>query len=126
MKSSNKADRREFPRFQVQIPLSLAISRDKEKEALDATALNVSMNGVCCTIDHYLPLFDKVLLTFVLPEEIGSPYHLVSRCEGIVVRIDPEEEQPGCTEYQVAVYFNSLSLPERDLLQALISSYAEE
>jgi hypothetical protein len=125
MNNLQKSDRREFPRFQIQIPLSLSISGEPREETCDATAMNVSMNGVCCTIDRYLPVFDKVLLTFVLPEDVGEPYHLVSQCEGIVVRVDPEEEQPDCKEYQVAVYFNSLSQAERDLLQSLIVSYAE-
>lgn len=125
MNSLHESDRREFPRFQIQIPLSLSITGEPQEDTCDATALNVSMNGVCCTVDRYLPIFDRVLLTFVLPEDVGDPYHLVSQCEGIVVRIDPEEEQPECKEYQVAVYFNSLSRPERNLLQALIASYGE-
>ena len=119
------SDRREYPRFPIQLPLSLAVSGEPQEEALNATALNVSENGVYCTLNRYLPLFDKVLMTFVLPEEPDNSYHLVSRCEGIVVRIEPEEEEPGRTEYQAAVYFNSLTQPERQLLQSLIASYVE-
>lgn len=124
---NSQTDRREFPRFQIQIPLplSLTVSGEFQEERCDATALNVSMNGVCCTVDRFLPVFDRVLLTFVLPDACETPYHLVSRCEGIIVRIDPEEEQPGCSEYHVAVYFNNLSQPERNLLRSLIQSYAE-
>lgn len=91
---------------------------------VNATAANVSMNGVYCTVNHYLPLFEKILITFVLPEKADDAYHLVSQCEGVVVRIDPEEQEPGCSEYQVALYFNNLSEAERNLLQTIISTYA--
>lgn len=124
MNNQYDSDRREFPRFAVKIPLSLAISNDSREEACDATALNVSSNGVYCTVDRFLPIFDRVLLTFVLPEEFDPACHLVSRCEGVVVRVDPEEEQPDCSEYHVAVYFQNLSRSERDLLQSLLISYA--
>lgn len=125
MSHFTQSDRREYPRFHIHIPLSLAVSGDAQESSLNATALNVSENGVYCIVDHYLPMFDKVLVTFVLPEEQDNSYHLVSRCEGIVVRIEPEEEEAGCTEYQAAVYFNSLTQPERELLQSLIASYVE-
>ena len=125
MNSVQKSERREFPRFPIQIPFSLAVSDAPREKSCDATVLNVSVNGVCCTVDHFFPLFDRVLLTFVLPAERDIPHHLVSHCEGIVVRIEPEEEHLECLEYQMAVYINNLSQPERNLLQSLIVSYAE-
>jgi hypothetical protein len=124
MSNLTPSDRRQSPRFNVHVPLSLSISGAEQTETVNATAANVSMNGVYCTVNCYLPLFDKILITFVLPEESEDSYHLVSQCEGVVVRIDPEEETPGCSEYQVALYFNNLSESERDLLQTIISTYA--
>ncbi len=123
MNGQYESDKREFPRYHIQLPLSLAVSGAPQDDACNAMALNVSLNGVYCTVQRFLPVFDRVLLTFVLPDDQDSPYRLVSSCEGIVVRIDPAEEQPECSEYQVAVYFNNLSQPERNLLQSLIVSY---
>ena len=125
MNNLHESDRREFPRLPIHIPFSLAVSDAPQEKSCDATVLNVSANGVCCTVNHFFPIFDQVLLTFVLPNEHGTPHHLVSHCEGIVVRIEPEEERRDCSEYQIAVYFNNLSQPERNLLQSLLVSYAE-
>ncbi len=125
MNSVHESDRRKFPRFPIQIPFSLAVADTPQDKSCDATVLNVSVNGVCCTVDHFFPLFDRVLLTFVLPNEHDTRQHLVSYCEGIVVRIEPEGERLDCSEYEMAVYFNNLSQPERNLLQSLIVSYAE-
>ena len=124
MSSLTSSERRQFPRFNIHVPLSLSVSGTEHTETVHATAANVSMNGVYCTVSRYLPLFDKVLITFVLPEKSEDAYHLVSQCEGVVVRIDPEEEDPECFLYQVALYFNNLSGTERNLLQTIISTYA--
>jgi hypothetical protein len=83
------------------------------------------MNGVYCKVNYYLPLFAKVLITFILPEHDQETYHLVSQCEGVVVRVVPEKEQTDLHEYHVALYFNHLSEAERNLLQIMIASYAE-
>jgi hypothetical protein len=124
MNISKHSERRKFPRFDVRIPLNLSFSRAKVEETLDATSINVSMNGVYCTVNRYLPLFDKVLITFVIPEKIGNSCNIVSQCEGIVVRIEPENEEPGRTEYKVALYFHNLSQEERNLLHVLISTHS--
>ncbi len=124
MDISKHLNRRKFPRFDIQVPLNLSISGEKIEEALDATSINVSMNGVYCTVNHYLPLFNKVLITFVIPEKTGSPYNIVSQCEAAVVRIEPENEKPGQTEYHVALYFYNLSQKERNLLHTLILTYS--
>lgn len=118
-------ERRKSPRFQIPITLTLSVSGIPEEQAIDAAVVNVSMNGVYCKVNHYLPLFDKVLITFVLPESNDPPCHLVSQCEGVVVRIEPEEEEPGRPEYYAALYFNNLSDSSRELLQAMLFTYTK-
>lgn len=124
MDISKHLERRKFPRFDVRVPLNLSFSGVKIEETLDATSINVSMNGVYCIVNRYLPLFDKILITFVIPEKFGNPYNIVSQCEGVVVRIEPENEEAGQTEYKVALYFHSLSQKERNLLHTLISTHS--
>jgi c-di-GMP-binding flagellar brake protein YcgR len=124
MSSSTASERRQFPRFNVHVPLSLSVYGAEHTETVHATVANISLNGVYCTVNRYLPLFDKILITFVLPEKSEDVYHLVSQCEGVVVRVEPEEEEPECSEYQVALYFNNLSGAERNLLQTIISTYS--
>jgi hypothetical protein len=40
------------------------------------------------------------------------------------VRIEPEDEQAGRTEYNIALYFFNLSQIERDILHTIISTYS--
>jgi len=123
MSISKQSERRKFPRFNVRVSLNLSFPGAKTEETLDATSINVSMNGVYCKVNRYLPLFDKILITLVISEKADNPYKLVSQCEGIVVRTEPENEEPGLTEYNVALYFQNLSQEERDILHKLISMY---
>jgi hypothetical protein len=95
-----------------------------QEEAFNAKSINLSMNGVYCTVNHYIPLFEKILVMFVILQKTDRPYKLVSQCEGVVVRIDPEEQEPGRTEYNIAVYFQNLSQAERIMLHTLISTYS--
>jgi hypothetical protein len=125
MKNSVSLDRRKFPRFTIRVPLSLSISAAETEATLNAKSINLSMNGVYCTVNRYLPLFEKVLVMFVIPKEIGMPYKLVSKCEGVVVRIEPENEEPRQDEYNIAVYFQNLSQTERIMLHTLISAHSE-
>jgi hypothetical protein len=125
MKNSAPSDRRQFPRFTVRVPLSLSISAAETEATLNANSINLSMNGVYCTINRYLPLFEKILIMFVIPQERGTPYKLVSKCEGVVVRIEPENEEPGRDEYNIAVYFQNLSQTERIMLHTLISAHSD-
>ncbi|MBD3306512.1 hypothetical protein GF339_08930 [candidate division KSB3 bacterium] len=124
MKHSHNADRRKFPRFKIQVPITLAPSSVASEETLHVEAANVSMNGLYCTVDRYLPLFDKIVLTFVNPEHAGTPAHILMQCEGIVVRIEPEQEEPQQTAYHVALFFQNLSPRQRDTLQEIIASHA--
>ena len=121
--NSKQLERRKSPRFNVRAPLSISISRAATQEDLDAASLNVSMNGVYCKVNRHLPLFDKVLITFIISQQGETSYNLVSQCEGVVVRIEPENEESGRTEYNVALYFQNLSQSERMMLRALISTY---
>lgn len=121
--SNYQPDRRKTPRFQLPMALSLAIAGAQDGQTLDAAVINASINGVYCKVNHYLPLFEKVLITFVLPEQTEPAFHLISECEGVVVRIEPEEEEPGRADYAVALYFNNLSETERDLLQTMLATY---
>lgn len=120
------SDRRAFPRFQAPITLSFAIAGAQDQKTVDANVLNVSSTGVYCQVHHYVPLFEKLLITFELPEHTDPAHRLISQCEGVVVRIEPEEEEPGRTEYNMALYFNNLTEAERNLLQTFIATYGEQ
>jgi hypothetical protein len=111
------------------MPLHLVKPVQEGQENFQATAMNISLNGVYCTVNRYFPIFDRLLLTFVSAENettdtppASDPF--VVQCEGIVVRVEPEEEDPARTEYNVAVYFAELTPDERDVLHAIIVSHS--
>jgi hypothetical protein len=124
MNSSKQQERRKYPRIYIQVPLNLAFSEAETHESLNATSINVSMNGVYCTVNQYIPVFEKVLVLFVIPQKAEKTYNLVSQCEGIVVRIEPEDEEPERTEYNIALYFYNLSQTERMMLRALLTPHS--
>ena len=125
MRNSNQLERRTFTRFNIQIPLNLSLpkSTTKETETFKATSINVSMNGIYCTVNRYVPLFDKLLITFVSPKHDGIPALVVSRFEGIVVRVEPGQEEAGRAEYNIALFFQHLSPQQRAVLHRMITSH---
>ncbi len=124
MSSSNQLERRKFPRFNILVPLNLSIPGAETGDVISATSINISMNGIYCRVDRYIPTFEKVLIMFVISQKGERSYNLVLQCEGVIVRVEPENEEPGLVEYNIAVYFHDLSQAERIKLRALISTYS--
>ena len=81
------------------------------------------MNGIYCTVNHHVPLFDKILVTFVSPEHDGIPTHIVSQLEGVVVRVEPEQKEEERTEYNIALFFQNLSQQQHAALHNMIASH---
>lgn len=124
MDNSSQAERRKFPRFDFSIPLHLSfIGSDLEEVLLRATSINISLNGVYCTVNKYLSLFEKILIMFVNPPHNGNPPEIIFQCESVVVRIEPEQEETGRKNYRVALYFPNLSPQHENTLQELIDTH---
>ena len=122
MSDLKELERRKFPRFNACIPLNLTISGVEPEEVLNAASINVSMNGIYCRVTHYIPLFDRILVTFVSSEH-DTPAHIISQCEGIVVRVEPEHEEIARKEYHIALFFQHLSQQQKAMIQAIIRSH---
>jgi hypothetical protein len=123
MKYFNPAERRKFTRFNIHIPLKYSLPTAETEQIFDATSINVCLNGVYCTVNHYIPLFDRLLVTFVSPKHNGIPAHIVSQLEGIVVRVEPEQEEAGRTEYNIALFFQKVSQQQHEALHKMITSH---
>jgi len=124
MSAHQQHERRKCPRYNLQIPIQLSLSHSAFPDALDAIALNLCLNGLYCTVTRYIPLFHKLLITI-----IASPHHeqtsrVISQIEGVVVRVEPEQEEAGRQEYQIALYFQELSEEQDDALQSLLAAHA--
>lgn len=124
MSAHPQQERRKCPRYNLQIPIQLSLSHSSFPDTLDATTLNLCLNGLYCTVTRYIPPFHKLLITMIAPKHEETPPRVISQVEGVVVRVEPEQEKVGCHEYQVALYFQELSNEQEDALQALLAAHA--
>lgn len=83
------------------------------------------MNGLYCTVNRYVPTFDKFLVTFISDEHYEIPAHVISQIEGVVVRVEPEQEEAMRNAYNIALFFQELSEQQQNALHSLLSSHAE-
>jgi len=63
---------------------------------------------------------------FVSPDHQTTPAPIISQCDGIVVRIEPEHEERDRHEYHVALCFQRLFQQHREALHEMIRSYPVE
>jgi hypothetical protein len=82
--------------------------------------LNISTNGVYFESPKFIDVLTKVQLELVIPMgEPGSGKEERVTCEGVVVRVEPEHEEPEISTYNVAVFF--AFVPKSS--QAVLSRY---
>lgn len=113
-----RQERRKAVRIPAKLAMEITLSgRDLAK----AESINVSANGIYFTSPIFIEPLTKLQISLLLPKPgaLSSQYREV-RCEGVVVRIEPEEEEPGRDHYQVACYFTSIMDDDREHLEAYI------
>lgn len=97
-------ERRKNPRFTDQLELKVSASGG---EGLCAKSENISRKGISCSIPEHIELFSKLTVSLKLEAPDAEPRKL--SCDGVVVRIDPENPSDAVDEYSVAIYFTNLS-----------------
>ena len=122
MKDFKPTERRQFTRFNIHIPFTYSFPGAETGQIFEATSINVCLNGVYCTVNRYIPLFDKLLVTFVSPKHNGIPAHIVSQLEGTVVRVEPEQGETERTEYNIALFFQKVTPQQHEALHKMITS----
>ncbi len=125
MKTPSASEYRGSPRFVVRVPMTLSLQEAASGQSIQADSVNLSMNGISCTVNRYLPVSKKLLLSFITPHSSDGATHILLQCEAVVVRIDPEHEERGRTAYDVALAFHNLTRQQQEDLQTLIESYAD-
>lgn len=126
MKRSKQQERRNHAKVNAGIPLDLSIPGSKGEETLHAISVNVSLNGVYCHVNRHIPLFTRIRVMFVNPDHQTTSTQIISQCDGIVVRIEPEHEERDRNEYHVVLGFQRLFQPQREALHQMICSYPAE
>lgn len=105
----------------VRIPAKLAMEvKLGGKDSEQVVSLNVSANGVYFFSPVYIPPLTRLKITLVLPAKGSRESGSHVACEGVVVRTDPEAEQPGIDRYEVACYFTSIPDKAKERLESYI------
>ena len=83
--------------------------------------LNISASGIYCKLDHEIPLMSRVKLFLMVPDPAkeGKPRNL--EVEGVVVREHPVIIDGKVKHYDAAIFFDSLSGRDRDIIASYIA-----
>jgi len=118
MNEKNKNfEKRVNQRYNVKLPLSVGTERFQ----FESITKNISCSGVYCKIDFFLSLMTKleVKMNFSVVED-NKKVEKTFTANAVIVRIDPEYDQPGCEEYHVALFFMGLKDENRDTISLYI------
>lgn len=114
IESMSMTERRGSTRVPARLSMEIILGADRAS----AESLNVSANGVYFASRSYIPLLTRLRVTLELPGDAGSTSRV--SCDGVVVRTEPENENPSTREYQIACYFTEISDGDRDRLESYI------
>lgn len=109
--SEQGSDRRRAQRVNANLKLEVRVPGDGARTATLQT-INISSSGVYFRSDHFLPAMTRLAMDIevtVPGPDGGEPGTAMVPCEGLVVRSVPEAETAGCDDYEIAVFFTSIS-----------------
>lgn len=114
-------ERRSFPRIKDEgLSLRLNVgSFDTVTHTLD-----ISASGLYCKVDKEIPLMSRVRIALMVPDPLAKEEKRVKSLEvdGVVVREHPVIIDGSIKHYDIAVFFDSLSSKDRDVIQNYIST----
>jgi len=98
----------------VDATLSLQVSMPDGVSKLET--INISSSGLYFRSDRFMEPMTKLAMELEVdvPDAEG-PARVA--CEGLVVRTIPEAETPGCTAYEIAVFFTHITSEARGTLE---------
>ena len=96
------------------------------KDAITIQTRNISSAGLYCNVPKYVPPSTQMGIAMIVPVREGSKVrNELVEFTGIVVRIEPEQEEPGRTDYSIALYFHGLTDKARSLIDAYVRQRSE-
>lgn len=109
-----KAERRQYPRLEKNLPLKIAANGYD----FATTTQNISCLGAYCRIDKYVPPFTKILIKLNLPliDKKERQKYCAVECKGVIVRTE-DEDKGG---FNIAVFFNEIKDNQRQKISQYI------
>ena len=105
-------ERRQAQRVDATLKLEVQVPVQGGYEPACLETVNISTAGIYFRSDHFIEPMTKLemVLELPVPAEGGGGAMDVAAvpCEGIVVRVNPEQEEVACDQYEVAVFFTSI------------------
>jgi len=106
-------DRRQARRVEATLKLEVQVPMaDGSRQQASLETLNISSSGVYFKSDHFIEPMTKLEMMLELPVRVDGSIDDIEvatvPCEGIVVRVLPEEEEANCDDYEVAVFFTNI------------------
>ncbi len=112
------SDRRKAARVDIDLPIVLEGS-DGE---ISGKALNISTNGIYFEIPHYIESMTKVQMGLVIPGQEGKTAgESVVSFDGVVVRVEPDNEDEAVSTYRIAVFFTHVPESSMEILSIYIA-----
>ena len=115
-KKSGGDDRRRDHRYDRNVPLRVG---EGGPDGLRAESINISTRGIYCKVPQYVHPFSKLRVALDLP--FVSRKGATVECDGVVVRVEPENETAGVDEYRLAIYFLNLDREAADLVECFLA-----
>ncbi|MBK8166095.1 MAG: PilZ domain-containing protein [bacterium] len=109
--SGQSWERRRAQRVNASLNLEVRVPGAEPRPATLQT-INISSSGIYFRSDHFIPPMTRLAMEIevaVPSEGTAETGTATVPCEGLIVRVTPEVETPGCTDYEVAVFFTSIS-----------------
>ena len=102
-------ERRIHPRVTLEFPIELSLN--PKRPPVTATVTNVGLGGVRIRFDRYLELFTRFEISMEIPVNGDDDEVTLETIETrvAVVRVEPDEEGPPDTVYDMALSFTRLT-----------------
>lgn len=107
-------ERRKAKRIDARLAVTVL---DGPAEATGHT-LNISTNGVYFQSPHFIEPLTRVRLSLVVPRTEGKEENI--DCDGVVVRVEPENKDSSVDLYKIAVFFTYISKSSQNGLDRYI------
>jgi hypothetical protein len=116
-------ERRKSERYDAHLNLKVHIGTEDLVEQIDGIdTINVSASGLYFESKKWIEPMTKLALSFDVPVDAEDRSKLEEvACEGIVVRVVPEEEDPAIPSYEIAVFFTTIDAESLHHLESYLS-----
>ena len=93
-----------------------------ESQKPTADIRDISLSGVCFTINESVEFMTRLMMTLIFPAGHGSPNESerIESCEGAVVRCEPADSDKDSL-YEVAVFFTHLEESTKEAIERYVS-----